>query len=52
MFELSPILDTYNVSMYVTVTERVGIISFNDVSFILSAQETVLKSEVGKLCTL
>ena len=49
VFELSAILDTYNVSVDVLVTERLGIISFKDVSFILSAQETEMTSEVGKL---
>lgn len=48
VFELSAILDTYNVSIYVTVTERLGIISFKDVNFILSVLETETTSEVGK----
>ena len=52
-FELSSILDTYNVSIYLTVTERLGSISFKDhVKFFLSAQEILMRSEVGRLCAM
>lgn len=49
VFELSSILDTYDVSIYVTVTERLGIVGFEDnISFILSAQTLLRKSDIGK----
>ena len=50
IFKLSPILDTYNVSIHITVTEKVGIMSFKDADFILSIEETEMESDIGKLC--
>ena len=43
------VLDTkYNASIFITVTERLGITNFKDINLILSAQEkTLLGCEVG-----
>ena len=45
------VLDTkYNASIFITVTERLGITNFKDINLVLSAQEkTLMGSEISKL---